>query len=226
MLSAYFGQGKALFKLCGLRRQEDLDLAASLGVQLCGFIFHAKSPRSILPAQAAELHSHGMLRVGVFVGQQASEIKKIMAEARLNLAQLHGAQALDCAAELNHERVIRVLWPESYASKADFVADIKLWAPFCTAFLLDAGKFGGGHSRALDWASLREVDWPRPWILAGGLGPETVQKALAAVRPNGLDFNSGVEQSPGCKDATLLCAALASARGYYEDSAALAIKTE
>ena len=68
-----------LIKFCGLTRQEDVDQAARLGATMCGFIFHARSPRGVTPAQAAALESGSMLRVGVFVEQNAEEIRRIMA---------------------------------------------------------------------------------------------------------------------------------------------------
>ena len=54
-------------KICGMTRQQDLDIASSLGANLCGFIFAQKSPRFITPGAAAALDSHGMARVGVFL---------------------------------------------------------------------------------------------------------------------------------------------------------------
>lgn len=58
-----------------------------------------------------------MLRVGVFVEQEAEEIQRIMKIARLDLAQLHGGQSLDCALAVGPERVIRVIWPDRYAHR-------------------------------------------------------------------------------------------------------------
>ncbi|MBP2684422.1 MAG: N-(5-phosphoribosyl)anthranilate isomerase, partial [Deltaproteobacteria bacterium] len=83
----------------------------------------------------------------------------------------------------------------------------------CEAFLFDAGGKGayGGTGRELAWAELAErfpgvvggpgsVRTGRPWILAGGLTPENVERAIVAARPFGVDAASGVESSPGKKD--------------------------
>ena len=67
-----------LIKFCGLTRQEDVDHAARLGAAMCGFIFHARSPRGISPAQAAGMDSGSLQRVGVFVNQGADEIKRML----------------------------------------------------------------------------------------------------------------------------------------------------
>lgn len=80
-------------KVCGITRQSDLSTAMGMGAHFCGFIFHPKSPRYIAPSRAAALDSALIRRVGVFVNQNAEEIMDIMKTARLEFAQLHGAQS-------------------------------------------------------------------------------------------------------------------------------------
>ncbi|MCI7374071.1 MAG: phosphoribosylanthranilate isomerase, partial [Desulfovibrio piger] len=100
-----------LLKFCGLRRQEDVTLATRLGATHCGFVFHAGSPRCVDAVTVSRLESGDMVRVGVFTGQDSDEIARIMRLARLDMAQLHADQSVDCARQLGAERVIRVLWP-------------------------------------------------------------------------------------------------------------------
>ena len=140
-----------LIKFCGLTRQEDVDHAASLGAAMCGFIFHPRSPRGVTVAQAAALDSGAMLRVGVFVNQGADEIRRIMDEARLDYAQLHGHQSVECARAIGAERVIRVLWPDRYTHRALLYNDLQRNAEACAYYLLDAGLKGGGSGHKLDW---------------------------------------------------------------------------
>lgn len=200
-------------KICGLTRQADADAAARLGAAFGGFIFHPASPRHITPAAAAALDTGAMARVGVFVEQGAEEILAIMEAARLDYAQLHGAQSLACAKRVGVSRVIRVLWPERCASRAGLVAAMEAHAPACAWFLLEAGRAGGGSGRSLDWSQLAGLGAPRPWLLAGGLGPDNAAAAVAACRPDALDFNSGVEEAPGRKSPELLAAAVAAVAG-------------
>ncbi|WP_165078159.1 MULTISPECIES: phosphoribosylanthranilate isomerase [unclassified Desulfovibrio] len=200
-------------KVCGLTRQRDADAAARLGAAFCGFIFHPASPRHLTPQAAAAIGTAGMARVGVFVEQGAEEILAIMEEARLDYAQLHGGQDRASAERIGPSRVIRVLWPERYASRAELMADMEAHAPACAWFLLEAGRGGGGSGRPQDWGRLAGLRPPRPWLLAGGLSPLNVASAVAACGPDGLDFNSGVEEAPGKKSPELLAAALAAASG-------------
>ena len=202
-----------LVKVCGQKRAEDEREAAEQGVDFCGFIFHPQSPRAIAPARAAELDSGDCRRAGVFVEQGSEEILGVMETARLDFAQLHGRQSVDCALRIGPERVIRVLWPERFASVSALQAEIDRHARACAYYLLDAGKRGGGSGRHLDWHSLSELRFPRPWLRAGGLSADALGEALRLCSPDGVDLNSGVETAPGVKDAARLRAAILAARG-------------
>lgn len=111
-------------KICGMTRQQDLDLASSLGANLCGFIFAQKSPRFITPGAAAALDSHGMARVGVFLTDDSGFILRTAAEARLDFIQLHGRQSSATALAAGPSRVIRVLWPGTYPDAESFQKDL------------------------------------------------------------------------------------------------------
>jgi phosphoribosylanthranilate isomerase len=208
---------RTLVKVCGMTRPEDARLAAALGADMLGFIFHPKSPRNVAPELPAGLDRArdllGALKVGVFVGQGVEETLALMAAGGLDLAQLHGGQGEDFCRELGRalgpERIIKVLWPERAASVDEFQAEIDLFAPPCRLFLTDAGDCGGGHGRTLETGILGSARFPKPWLLAGGLGPDNVSAMLSRFRPSGLDLNSGVESAPGIKDATKLREAFA-----------------
>lgn len=190
-----------LLKFCGLRRQEDVTLAARLGATHCGFVFHAGSPRCADAVTVSRLESGDMVRVGVFTGQDSGEIARIMRLARLDMAQLHADQSVECARQLGRERVIRVLWPQRYSDTAALEAAAGQYADSCALYLLDAGRAGGGSGQTLAWEVLGNLRLPHPWLLAGGMAPANLRQALTACRPDGVDCNSGVEDAPGQKDA-------------------------
>jgi len=211
---------RPLIKICGLTREADALLCAELGANLLGFIFHPGSPRNTTPEFPARLKTPGARKVGVFVNQNPMEALSIMAAGRLDLAQLHGGQTESfCAAlasRMGPQRIIKVFWPEKAASLEVFQAELDLYAPYCALMLVDAGSGGGGHGRAIGSEGegkgaeiLAQAKFPRPWLLAGGLGPDTVAPMLQKFQPSGLYLNSGVESAPGIKDETLLRAAFA-----------------
>ncbi|MBD5608428.1 MAG: phosphoribosylanthranilate isomerase [Desulfovibrio sp.] len=189
-----------IIKICGITRREDLEYLSEAGVDYCGFIFHPASPRSISPKDAAAFDSGSLKRVGVFVNQDYDEISRIRNEVGLDYLQLHGDQSRECAEKLGSENVIKVFWPQRYASRSEFETDLDSWAPYCAAFLLDAGANLGGSGKTLDWNALSETKFSRDWFLAGGLNPDNISDSLKALTPAGIDLNSGVEASPGVKD--------------------------
>jgi Phosphoribosylanthranilate isomerase len=210
---------RILAKVCGITRPEDARLAAALGADMLGFIFHPKSPRCVEAALPAGLDPQadllGARRVGLFVAQTAQEALALMEAGRLDLAQLHGGQDEDYCRALGPERVLKVLWPERAATLDQFQAEIDRFAPCCRMFVVDAGCAGGGHGRAIENTGadiLSRAVFPRPWLLAGGLGPDNAMDMYHRFRPSGLDLNSGVESAPGIKDAGKLRAAFAALR--------------
>ena len=195
-----------LIKFCGMRQADSLEFAASLGVNLCGFIFHPQSPRYIQPGAVRNLPTFGMIRTGVFVRQDLDEISEIAKLARLDLIQLHGQQDTNCALRLGRERIIRVVWPERFKSIAEFNRYLEEMAPASAFFLLDAGKKLGGSGRTLDTAFLESLISPLPWFLAGGLTAENINSLLQQIKPDGLDLNSCLDSYIGIKDKKRLTA--------------------
>lgn len=217
-----------LVKVCGMTREQDALLCAQLGADLLGFIFHPGSPRNTTPEFPAGLRLPGVRKVGVFVDQKPMEALGIMAAGRLDLAQLHGGQTESYCAVLAERmgpgRIIKVFWPEKASSLESFQAELDRYAPYCGMMLVDAGSGGGGHGRTIGSRSgsgdgsasgskaaeiLAGAKFPRPWLLAGGLCPDTIPDLLSRFTPSGLDLNSGVESTPGLKDEQLLRAAFA-----------------
>ncbi|MFW6324184.1 MAG: phosphoribosylanthranilate isomerase, partial [Desulfovibrionales bacterium] len=163
---------------------------------------------------AAAVRTGSPVRVGVFVHQDLDEVEWIMKTARLDLAQLHGGQDLDFCRRIGRKRVVKVLWPEKISSNKELVKEMDRFSEACSWFLLDGGFSGGGHGRTLEWSSFADIHPPRPWLLAGGLGPGNVSDALRVCHPDGVDLNSGVENSPGKKDSSKLKSCIQAIRSF------------
>ena len=207
-----------LVKVCGMTLPEQVAAIDDMGADFLGFIFAAKSPRRVPPERVASIARGRARRVGVFVEQDADEVRRIMDVAGLDLAQLHGGQDEDFCRAVGPGRIIKVFWPQKYAAgqattpavQVDKPApngalealqrDMNRFADLCHLMLLDSGVCGGGHGQSLDFAALAGLVPPRPWLLAGGLSPDNAARAAREARPAGLDLNSGVETAPGVKD--------------------------
>jgi phosphoribosylanthranilate isomerase len=187
-------------KICGITHLADALLAAELGAHALGFIFYAKSPRSIRPAEARAIIRRlppFVATVGVFVDEEAAAVREIAAAAGLDWLQLHGSESPDYCRSLGR-RVIkgfRIRGPESLLALPDY-------RDAAQALLLDTYKPGlpGGTGETFDWDLARRAQQHGPIILAGGLTPDNVARAVAAARPAAVDVASGVEAAPGKKD--------------------------
>jgi phosphoribosylanthranilate isomerase len=205
-----------LVKVCGMTLPEQVAALDELGVDLLGFIFAAKSPRRVAPEHVASIPRGRAKRVGVFVEQDADEVRRIMEVAGLDFAQLHAGQDQNFCRAVGPERVIKVFWPQRYLVDAPSTGqngmpdtadalqalerDMARFADCCSLMLLDSGTSGGGHGKSLDFTALAGLSAPKPWLLAGGLSQDNAAQAIGQAHPAGLDLNSGVEISPGIKD--------------------------
>lgn len=201
--------GMFRIKICGVTRPEDAAHAVACGAEAIGINFFPGSPRFVPAELAREIVAAVADRaevVGVFVNQSPEAIVSLCGGLGIRRVQLHGDEPPGDA--------LRVpLW-RIKAVHADRAPDLPaLLAYPCEAFLLDAGgrEAYGGTGRELAWGELGSRfpgiagaqgpgDGRKPWILAGGLTPSNVERAILAARPFGVDVASGVESSPGRKD--------------------------
>jgi len=185
-------------KICGLTRRQDAQLAIQLGAAAIGLIFYPPSPRSLTTAAARSLVK-GLVgqvtKVGVFVHEKPERINAIVAEAGLDMVQLSGHES--------PEECARIAMPviKTFHVTPDF--DPTATHPYDVhALLLDTGKEGsyGGTGRTFDWSAIDRPALARPLILSGGLTPDNILDGIAALSPQAVDVNSGVEAAAGVKD--------------------------
>jgi phosphoribosylanthranilate isomerase len=193
-------------KVCGITNLEDALAALEAGADMLGFNFYARSPRYLTPAEARKIIEHlpgSVSCVGVFVNESApADVERIAREAGLHAVQLHGDETPEFCQSLRGLKTIKAL-----RVGADF--NVETAAAYRTdALLLDAYVAGerGGTGHTFDWtlATLTRERVPR-LFLAGGLNPDNVATAVAAVRPYAVDVCSGVETAPGRKSPQLMC---------------------
>lgn len=210
-------------KFCGLTRAVDAQVGGALGAAYLGVIF-AGGPRQ-LDAASARLVLDGAdtngkaRRVGVFGAHTAQQIAATAATAALDIVQLHGSSDAALVDTIRQQfdgeiwRVVRV------AAGVESVA-LRGAGSGVDAVVIDAHVGGtlGGTGVAVDWerlaAALDSVGRPARLVLAGGLRPENVARAVGLVAPDVVDVSSGVESSIGVKDhARMRAFAEAAARG-------------
>ncbi|OFW56779.1 MAG: hypothetical protein A2W01_12520 [Candidatus Solincola sediminis] len=189
-------------KVCGIRRSEEASAACRIGFDAIGMVF-TESTRRVSPDQAREISEHlppSILRVGIFANNDPGEIRKIFEYCHLDLVQLHGDEASREASKWG-TRAIKAIRPrhpedlEQLDQYADnFAVLIDSWDPFKP----------GGTGVVGDWSLAESASARARIILAGGLRPLNVGRAISSVRPFGVDVSTGVESAPGIKDEKLM----------------------
>ena len=198
-------------KLCGLSRPCDIEAANRLLPTYIGFVFAPGSRRYVSPTRAAELKALTDPRisvVGVFVNESPETVAELLGRGIIDVAQLHGQE------DEAYIRRLRTLTdkPLIQAFRVDTAQDAQAAeASGADMVLLDSGR--GGTGQAFDWALVRRVR--RPYLLAGGLNPDSVGQAMDMLHPFGVDVSSGIE-TDGKKDMEKMRAFVYAVRGKDE----------
>jgi indole-3-glycerol phosphate synthase/phosphoribosylanthranilate isomerase len=199
------GGRRVAVKVCGVTSVQDALVAAEAGADAVGFVLWPGSPRTVSVERAREIAAAlppFVLRVGVFVDAPREEMERAAEAAGLDVLQLHGHEPPETLHGLSRRAIKAVPVGPGFQPE-----EALRYLGHAAGLLVDtrssgAGALPGGSGRTFDWTAVREVREKAPWLmLAGGLTPENVVRALTAVRPDAVDVSSGVESSPGRKDA-------------------------
>jgi len=192
-------------KICGICDAGTAQVAAAAGADLIGFHF-CSSLRRITAEEAlaiVEVLDRRPQLVGVFIDQDAEEVRQIADFVGLDWVQLHGSEEPAFAAPRPVIKTLKVregVVPEAGAWPDPVLLDS--WSP----------DQRGGTGRAWDWQVAEGLIRTRQVIVAGGLNPGNVGAVVTRHRPHGVDVSSGVESEPRVKDPELVRAFVEAAR--------------
>ncbi len=186
-------------KICGITALEDAHRAVDLGAWALGMIFWPGSPRACPLEQAeaigAQLHRRVEL-AGVFVNATLDHVAETADVCHFTLLQLHGDEGPAYCQEAARRTGCRVI----KAARVRDAAQVQALRAYRTDFhMLDAhsDRAPGGTGESFDWGLARLHPGNPPLILSGGLTPDNVGEAIAAVSPFAVDTASGTEAEPG-----------------------------
>ncbi len=187
-----------LVKICGITDLDSARAAVDAGADALGFVF-APGRRRIAPDTARAIIRRlppEMLTVGVFVDEDPEKVQGIVAYCKLGVLQFHGRESPEYCRRFQVKVIKAFGVGKGLGRELERTEDYAVWS-----LLLDTCIPGrtGGTGRVFDWKLIESVQFSRPVILAGGLTPDNVQEAIAAVRPYGVDVSTGVETA-GLKD--------------------------
>ncbi|MFZ0294271.1 MAG: phosphoribosylanthranilate isomerase [Candidatus Sulfotelmatobacter sp.] len=209
-------------KICGMTNLEDALTAVDAGADAVGFVFYEKSPRNISVEAAREIVKklpEGVEKVGVFAGASIENAAMAGLRAGLDALQVYLFSYLNSAAGVSLQSKamgsaglkvypalpVAVFLGAGSKNVAGFVRDRPVGV-FDT-LILDSGSSRlqpGGTGKAFSWqeaaSAVESLSRYQRIVIAGGLTPENVNRAMDILNPGGVDVSSGVEARPGKKD--------------------------
>ena len=205
---------KLWIKICGITLNSDAIAAADYGADAIGLVFYPQSPRAVKKKSIAEITT-GLPSwvdvVALFVDPSEEEVRQVLATNTINLLQFHGQESETfCKSfDVPYIKAIRVKSFDAISNIINAYASAEM-------VLLDSHnkKAPGGTGSKFDWKIGESVTEKsaNKIVVAGGLNPNNVQKAIKKIKPYGVDVSSGVEQSHGVKKLSKMKAFIEGAR--------------
>ncbi len=189
-----------IVKMCGIRREEDVEYANEVCPDYIGFIF-ADSPRRVSWEDAASFRKDlkkEIRCVGVFVNETPEKIAEIAARVPLDAVQLHGDETEEDIRQLR-SLCDKEIWKAARVRSKDDIQKVQTLP--ADRILLDSfsKEAYGGTGRTINLDILSESEITKPYFLAGGLNTGNLKGILEATHPEGIDISSGIETN-GYKD--------------------------
>ncbi len=198
-----------LIKICGLTSEEQALQVAKLGAHAIGIISVEDSPRYISAEikkkifKTLEMLHPKIERVSVVQNCPIDLIiKNFLGNPSETIIQLHGDEDIDYCKKIREKIPNIGLWKAFRIKTEKDIDKIKPFENFVDAILLDSWneKTYGGSGKKIKSTYLKNLQFSKPWWLAGGISIEWINEILTDIKPDGLDISSSIEFSPGLKD--------------------------
>ena len=191
-------------KVCGMRERVNCyQLVQEVNPDWMGLIFYPKSPR-LVPAESADwLIDLPIKKVGVFVGEEQSEIRSKAALFGLSALQLHGGESVEVVQQLKKDTELEIWKVFGVGENLDWKL-MEEFVPHVDRFLFDTATASkGGSGKTFDWGLLKGYPFEKGFFLSGGLrlshAAEILELSKDLPQLLGVDVNSGFEIAPGLK---------------------------
>lgn len=182
-----------LVKICGITKEKEVEYINEAKPDFAGFVlFVSKSKRNLTIDKATELLKHlnqEINSVAVTVAPDRHQIKMIEA-AGFDYIQIHGT--------ISETLLDEITIPIIKAFNVNDLSEYEIYHSHerVVGYVFDAQTPGSGER--FDWTVLDDVPRDEKFaMLAGGLNPSNVEKALSVTKLMGADTSSGVEYEDG-----------------------------
>ena len=196
-------------KICGLTSEEQALQVAKLGANAIGIISVEESPRYVSAEvkrkifKTLENFYPKIDRVSVVQNCPIDLIiKNFLGNPSETIIQLHGDEDIDYCKKIREKIPNIPLW-KAFRIKTERDLDkIQPFEDYVDAVLLDSWseKTYGGSGKKIKSTYLKNLQFSKPWWLAGGISIQWIDEILNDLKPDGIDISSSIEFSPGLKD--------------------------
>ena len=196
-------------KICGINDEYCMATALECEVEYIGLVFFKNSPRNVSIDFSKELlknrNTYSKI-VALTVNPDDNLISKIILNIQPNFIQLHGNETPDRCMEIKNEFNIPIIKGIGVKTREDLINSTKKFENYSDILLLDAPSMTlpGGNGSKFNWNILKDYDYKKTWMLAGGLQSNNVQEAIKITNPPAIDISSGVEVEKGIKSPKLI----------------------
>jgi phosphoribosylanthranilate isomerase len=214
-------------KICGLRTRDTLAAALDAGANMVGFVFFEPSPRHVTLGMARELGQQAQgraVKVALSVDADDAALENAVEALRPGLLQLHGRESIARVRDIKAKFGLPVMKAIAVETAADLAA-VSGYAAVADRILFDArapkdATRPGGLGVPFDWTLLSQIKVDIPFMVSGGIKASNVAEAIRVTRAGGIDVSSGVERSPGEKDADMIRVFIGAAREAFSEKLA------
>jgi len=196
-------------KICGINDEYCMATALECEVEYIGLVFFKNSPRNVSIDFSKELlknrNTYSKI-VALTVNPDDNLISKIILNIQPDFIQLHGNETPDRCMEIKNEFNIPIIKGIGVKTREDLINSTKKFENYSDILLLDAPSMTlpGGNGSKFNWNILKDYDYKKTWMLAGGLQSNNVQEAIKITNPPAIDISSGVEVKKGIKSPKLI----------------------
>ena len=201
--------GNTLVKICGLTSEEQALQVAELGAHAIGIISVQESPRYVSAEikkkifKTLELFHPKIERVSVVQNCPVDLIiENLLGNPSETIIQLHGDEDIDYCKKIREKIPNIGLWKAFRIKTEKDLDKVRPFEDFVDAILLDSWneKTYGGSGKKIKSTYLKNLEFSKPWWLAGGISIKWIDEIINEIKPDGLDISSSIEISPGLKD--------------------------
>jgi len=196
-------------KICGINDEYCMATALECKVEYIGLVFFRKSPRNVSIDFSKRLlenrNTHTKIVV-LTVNPDDDLISKIIVNIQPDYIQLHGCETPERCLEIKTEFNVPIIKGIGIKTKEDLINSTRKFENCSDILLLDAPSMSlpGGNGSKFNWNILRNYNYQKKWMLAGGLKSNNIQEAIEITNPPAIDISSGVEVKKGIKSPKLI----------------------